>query len=137
MTGTLLAGIFIGIVLGFLAYWILERFLINVGPTPQEAHLTQELASAEANVTSLKAQLADALSQVGESKEVYVQADRLQKVNGIGNVYAQKLNDAGIFTFAQLAKETAERLTEIVSPESWQSIEPDAWIAEAATLAGK
>ena len=62
-------------------------------------------------------------------------ADRLQKVNGIGNVYAQKLNDAGIYTFAQLAGQSPARLTEIIAPESWQAIEPEAWIQEAASFA--
>ena len=132
MTGTLLAGIFIGIVLGFVLYWIMERFLLGVGPTPQEKYLSEQLAATEAKVASLQADL-DA--SAGSGDRVYVRADRLEKVNGIGKVYAQKLNEAGIYTFAQLAQETTARLKEIISPESWQTIEPEAWIAEASTLA--
>ena len=118
MTGTLLAGIFIGIVLGFLLYWIMERFLLGVGPTPQEKYLSEQLTAAQAKVGTLQADLEVAQSQGGSGAPVYVRADRLEKVNGIGKVYAQKLNEAGIFTFAQLAQETSARLKEIISPES-------------------
>lgn len=135
MAGTLIAGIFIGLVLGFLLYWILERFLLGIGPTPKEAYLAEQLTAAEEKASALSTQLSEAQSHASQPQ--YIRADRLQKLNGIGNVYAQKLNDAGIFTFAQVAKETAERLAEIIQPESWQTIEPEAWIAEAANLAAE
>ncbi|MEM7113285.1 MAG: helix-hairpin-helix domain-containing protein [Chloroflexota bacterium] len=135
MDGALLAGMIIGIFLGVLLYWIMAQFLGNFGPTPAEADLMSKLEAAEKEVGSLKEQLAEAQSQAGGAQQVYVQADRLEKLNGVGKVYAQKLNDAGIFTFGQVAQETADRLREIISPESWQTIEPDAWIAEAAQMA--
>ncbi len=62
-------------------------------------------------------------------------ADDLVAINGIGEVYARKLNEAGITTFADLAAATPERLREILNPEEWQKFEPEAWMAEAAEFA--
>ncbi|MBF2083729.1 MAG: substrate-binding domain-containing protein [Thermoleptolyngbya sp. C42_A2020_037] len=63
--------------------------------------------------------------------------DPLLDINGVGPVYEQKLFDAGITTFADLAAATPERLREILQPERWQRFTPDAWIAEAAALAAR
>jgi predicted flap endonuclease-1-like 5' DNA nuclease len=63
--------------------------------------------------------------------------DSLEEINGIGIVFAKRLNEAGIYTFAQLAEQTQERLHEIIKPESWQKIEPEKWMAEARELAAK
>ena len=61
--------------------------------------------------------------------------DPLEEIEGIGPVYADKLRAAGIRTFTDLARMGAERLTDIIKPNRWQHIEPDRWIAEAATYA--
>ena len=47
-----------------------------------------------------------------KAEEVF--PDPLEKIKGIGPVIKQKLNDKGIFTFAQLAKLSPEELEEIV-----------------------
>lgn len=130
MLAFLIAGIAIGVVL----YWIFEQLLGGVGKNAADSAWAAKLATAEGQVSDLKQQLEAALS-AATTQQVYVVADRLQKVNGIGNVYAQKLNDAGIYTFAQLADQSPGRLVEIIAPESWQAIDPNAWIQEAATFA--
>jgi len=43
--------------------------------------------------------------------------DDLQEIRGIGPVISRKLNDAGVFTFAQLAELTVAQLEEIVGEE--------------------
>jgi predicted flap endonuclease-1-like 5' DNA nuclease len=63
--------------------------------------------------------------------------DSLEDINGIGIVFAKRLNEVGIYTFAQLAEQTPERLQEIIKPESWQKIEPEKWIVEARDLAAR
>ena len=68
-------------------------------------------------------------------KEVMVERDRLQKIHGIGDVFARRFNDAGIYSFGQLASLTPEQAREIINPEEWQAIEPTQWIAEAKQLA--
>jgi predicted flap endonuclease-1-like 5' DNA nuclease len=61
--------------------------------------------------------------------------DPLIDINGIGPVFEQRLFDAGIVTFAQLAEQTPERLREIVAAQSWQDIDAADWIAEAGRRA--
>ena len=61
--------------------------------------------------------------------------DRLQVINGIGNVFAKRLNEAGVFTYDQLSKLNAERAIEIVAAKPWQAVDPDSWITQAAELA--
>jgi predicted flap endonuclease-1-like 5' DNA nuclease len=63
--------------------------------------------------------------------------DRLEDISGIGDVFARRLNEAGIYTFAQLADQMPDRLREIIKPESWQKIEPEKWIAEAREFAAQ
>jgi predicted flap endonuclease-1-like 5' DNA nuclease len=57
--------------------------------------------------------------------------DPLLDINGIGPVYEQRLFDAGIYTFAELAAQNPERLRELAGAKSWQDIDTEAWIAEA------
>jgi predicted flap endonuclease-1-like 5' DNA nuclease len=61
--------------------------------------------------------------------------DPLIDINGIGPVYEQRLLNAGVTSFAQLAAMAPDAIRAIIKPESWQQIEPEAWIAEAADLA--
>lgn len=66
-----------------------------------------------------------------------VQPDPLADIDGIGPVYAKRLNEAGIYSFTQLAELSAERVREIIKPEEWQKIEPEKWIAEAREQAAQ
>lgn len=63
--------------------------------------------------------------------------DQLEEIDGIGDIYAQRLNEAGIFAFEQLAQLSVDRIQEIISAEEWQKIEPESWIAQAKKLAAK
>jgi predicted flap endonuclease-1-like 5' DNA nuclease len=81
-------------------------------------------------------QKVDAASWIAQAKAM-ASPDRLEDITGIGVVFARRLNEAGIYTFAQLAGQTPERLWKIIKPESWQKIEPEKWIAEAGEFAAK
>jgi predicted flap endonuclease-1-like 5' DNA nuclease len=61
--------------------------------------------------------------------------DPLEKIDGIGPVYEQKLIEAGIKTFAQLAAASPSRINEIIEPQSWQHIDVMKWRREAALYA--
>lgn len=63
-------------------------------------------------------------------------ADDLIVINGIGPVFAQRLQNAGVRTFADLAATSSERLLEIVRASPGLA-DPDSWRAQAAQLAGK
>jgi predicted flap endonuclease-1-like 5' DNA nuclease len=61
--------------------------------------------------------------------------DPLIDINGIGPVYAQRLLDAGIYTFEELAAQSPARLRELVGAKAWQEANTAAWIAEARRFA--
>jgi predicted flap endonuclease-1-like 5' DNA nuclease len=59
-------------------------------------------------------------------------AERLARINGIGDVYERKLNEAGIRTFAELAATSAARAAELTGSSETES---QLWITEADALA--
>lgn len=62
--------------------------------------------------------------------------DNLRKIEGIGPKISQILNDAGIFTFAQLAAATLPQLEKIVHEDAGLHIaRPDTWPEQAQLAA--
>lgn len=61
--------------------------------------------------------------------------DDLERIAGIGPIYEQRLFDAGIETYAQLAATPVERLRAIVQPRSMQKVDFAKWIEEAREYA--
>ena len=57
--------------------------------------------------------------------------DSLVKISGIGEIYEQRLNGAGIYTFEQLANSSPNTIQEITEVTRWN---PEDWIAEAKIL---
>ena len=62
--------------------------------------------------------------------------DDLTKIKGIGEVFEQKLYEAGIMTFADLAAKTAEELEAIIQP-GVGGVNFEDWIAQARAWAQK
>lgn len=60
--------------------------------------------------------------------------DDLTKISGIGETFARRLNEAGIYTFAQLAESTPEFVQTAAHMQVWQG-DPEDWIAQASMLA--
>ncbi len=137
----LILGILIGWAIEFVIDWYYWRR--QKADAVDESAWQEKLNAAETKWRNLDLQLQDALNREPERivetivKEVFVEKDRLQDVKGIGKVFAGKLNDAGIYTFSQLANTEPERLTAIIKPEEWQAIEPEAWVTHAKELADK
>ena len=94
-----------------------------------------QLATAETEIDRLKAELTNLPSQGMQVIEKIIVRDNLERINGIGPVFAQQLNKANILTFDQLAALSPERVNEIITPQPWQQIDPDAWVAEAKAFA--
>lgn len=60
--------------------------------------------------------------------------DPLAEINGIGAVFEQRLNAAGIYTFQQLIDVGAQRLHEIIAPKEWQGVNTSDWITQAQEI---
>lgn len=133
----LILGILIGWAIEFAIDWFYWRRRKEDGV--DESVWQQKVDAAEAKWRDLEVQLQEALNREPERivQKVFVEKDRLQDVKGIGKVFAAKLNDAGIYTFSQLAGSAPEHLTAIINPQEWQAIEPEEWVIHARDLADK
>lgn len=70
------------------------------------------------------------------SPSVQPEADDLAIIKGIGPIFAQLLNRAGITTFAQLATQTAQQVHQIIAvEENSQMANVESWIEQAQQLA--
>lgn len=133
-------GLVAGAIIGWLVEWVIDwrywRADIAVA-SDEEGRLRRELDVARLEIANLQAQVQRrtdnvAAGHAGETVGAGTEPqDRLQDINGIGQVYAKKLNDADIHTFAQLSETSIDRLTEIINPQEWQTVDFDAWIRQA------
>ena len=124
-------GLVAGAIIGWVVEWIIDwRFWRSdlTVTSDEEARLRKELDVARLEINNLQ-------NRVQQQNTTGRKTDRLQDISGIGQVYARKLNDAGIYTFTDLADVSIERLTEIINPQEWQSLDFDAWIRQARTYA--
>lgn len=91
--------------------------------------LADALSAAKANLSELQAKLA---AQPAVQPAVQAVQDQLEAIKGIGRVFAQKLNAAGIYTFADLAAQTPDRLREIIgTARAGSMVQPADWIQQA------
>ena len=73
-----------------------------------------------------------AVSSTREGQHTARVSDPLEDIKGIGPVFANRLNEAGILTFRQLASASPDDVTRITGVTRW---DPADWISEAAELA--
>lgn len=145
-----LLGLVAGLIIGWIVEWIIDWQYWRAEhddelpeAAEQDKDLRAELDRARLEIVSLRNRLerldspsgAPAPAVDGGDTGVAAQPDKLQQIKGIGPVFAQRLNEAGIYTFAQLAAASPETIVEAVQAQEWQAVEPDAWITAARALA--
>jgi predicted flap endonuclease-1-like 5' DNA nuclease len=147
--------ILVGIIIGWVIEWVVDWLFWR----QENKKLQFQLAASEAEIQQLKTQLANLTEEQARLKQLEVenqglqsrlarleplaapaadqinQVDDLQHITGIGPIYAERLNDAGIYTYAQLAQLTPEQLQTIVQPEEWQNFNAERWIVQAKEFA--
>lgn len=82
------------------------------------------------------APVAPAPVEVKEEKAVPASPDVLKKLEGIGPKVERILNDAGISTYAELAKTDEAKLRDILAEAKLQMMNPSSW-AEQAEIADR
>ncbi len=109
-----------------------------VEETPVEEAPAKEAAVEEVPAEETPAEEAPVAEEVVEETvaDAPSEPDVLKKLEGIGPKVEQILNEAGITTYAELAKSDAEKLREILAEAKLQMMNPDSW-AEQAGLAAK
>jgi predicted flap endonuclease-1-like 5' DNA nuclease len=91
----------------------------------ERSQLADALSAAKANLSELQTKLA-------AQPAVQTVQDQLEAIKGIGRVFAQKLNAAGIYTFADLAAQTPDRLRAIIgTARAGSMVQPADWIQQA------
>lgn len=127
---------FTGLIIGLIVGWIIEWVIDLLYWRRDESVMQQRMIEAEERIRELEAALAERQSvPAAAPPPVIHQKDNLERINGVGPVFAKRLNNAGIFTFAELATASPERVKEIIDPEEWQKFEPELWIEEARQIA--
>ena len=104
----------------------------------EEAVVEEEIPVEEApveEVSSVEEEDVSAEDDVAV-EDVPSEPDVLKKLEGIGPKVEQVLNEAGITTYAELAKSDTDKLREILAEAKLQMMNPDSW-AEQAGLAAK
>jgi predicted flap endonuclease-1-like 5' DNA nuclease len=130
-------GLVAGLIIGWVFEWIIDwrfwrrDFLVSL---ERERVLRRELSDARRELSRLQAQLADVTWPAKEAIAAVVVRDPLEQINGIGPLFAQRLHEAGIFTYAQLAAATPDSVYTALQLDERQSIDPQAWIAQARAL---
>ena len=99
--GRVLKGLFFGIAIGALLAWLYQRYLC-----PPETIPARAVPAA-------------------------APPDDLVTLHGIGPAFAQRLLEAGIRTYADLAQLTPEQVADLVQVPVWR-IRRDDWIGQAA-----
>lgn len=127
-------GLVAGLILGWVIEWIIDwRFWRrDLHRNLQvERELRQELARARQEIGAMQAQLAQLSWPAAEATQAIVQRDPLERIQGIDPIFAQRLHEAGIFTFRQLSASSPEEIIEIIQPAAIQPGDAEAWIVEA------
>lgn len=131
-------GLVAGLIIGWVVEWIIDwRFWrrdLFVG-LEREKLLRRELADARREISRLQAQLADATWPAKEAIAAVVVRDPLEQIEGVGPLFAQRLHEAGIFTFDQLANTTPDAVQRALQLDDRRNVDAQAWIAQAKDLA--
>lgn len=93
---------------------------------------TEKLQTADSRIQALQGKMEDV-----QTKMSYSGKNQLQLIRGIGPTYANRLNDFGIQTFADLAECTVEQIADIIKKKSWQAVDIQDWLDEAKALAAR
>ncbi|MDA0242110.1 MAG: hypothetical protein OT477_01715 [Chloroflexi bacterium] len=102
----------------------------------QTGALQAQLTAAQANLADreqLKQTLESAQAQIMELEKAVVQHKRanLEDIDGIGRVFATRLQEAGIDTFEKLVNTPAADLRRIVQLKEWQAADIASWQEQA------
>ena len=106
-------------------------------PEKKEAPKAKKQAPAKKDKDAPAAKTAEKDEPTSRSAAPADQADDLKKIEGIGPKIAEILNNAGIFTFAQLAEKNATEVKEILiaAGNRYKSHDPTTWPDQAKMAA--
>jgi predicted flap endonuclease-1-like 5' DNA nuclease len=140
----------LGLLIGWLVEWIIDwlywRKMLQQNQESLKAcqdkqkDLDNQIKTLITENEELKKQLKQTNLQAtapNQSAEPIVSPtpDKLQKIKGIGPVIEKKLNEAGVYTFEQLASKNAEYLREVLGAVIERLADEDVIIQQAQLFA--
>lgn len=102
----------------------------------REAELQRRLQTATAQPASEATPAKDAASATARLS-AETRSDDLKRITGVGPIYEQRMHDAGVHTFEQLARASTDELEEIIQPPAWVHIDFSEWRQQAHELAAQ
>ena len=105
-----LAALVLGLLIGWLAEWVIDWVYWRSRIRP----VAEENTQLKDQIKILEAEKNRRSSDKGRGITKREGKDNLQAIKGIGPVFSQRLNEAGITTFEQLAKLKPKQLEEIL-----------------------
>lgn len=103
-----------------------EPVVTSVPTAEAQAKAKKAVAEMGQQAAATKTKAADTVTRTAEA---ILAADDLTEIKGIGPVFAERLRQAGITTFADVAKASADQLREVTHATSVAN--PDEWIEQA------
>ena len=101
--------------------------VVTSAPTAEAQAKTKKAVEEVGRQAALaKSPAADTVTRTAEA---VLAADDLTEIKGIGPVFAERLRQAGITTFADVAKASADQLRDVTHATSVAN--PDEWIEQA------
>jgi len=121
----IIAALVLGLLIGWLVEWVIDWFYWrgrirplaeeNANLESENAKLKIENADLKERITVIETKISKR-SQLSKTKPIRDRAgrDNLQAIRGVGPVISKRLNEAGIYTFEEMAQLTSEELEEIL-----------------------
>jgi predicted flap endonuclease-1-like 5' DNA nuclease len=131
----------LGILIGWVVGWVIEILYWRWKRRTQADRVDRELSECHDRVATLQRELESARSQAPLAAATVpsagIPAQNLAAIRGIGPVFEQRLYDAGIGTFSQLAALSDPQVRAIIQPEDWQEYDYETWNEQSRAMAEK
>ncbi len=131
-----------GILLGCLVGWLLaalhfrrRRRTIDERPPPALTERRGQVADRRRLEGASRTGPHLATAQSPASPRTWIPAQDLSAIRGVGPIFEQKLYNAGIGTYSQLAALSDAEVRAIVQPKPWQAFHHESWNDQARRLA--
>jgi predicted flap endonuclease-1-like 5' DNA nuclease len=132
-------GVAAGLLIGWIGEWLIGRRSVDRRQAGADPFLYNELHQARQELERIKSEFeiqdpsaATVAVDTGSPAPRSEEPDDLTVIKGIGPVFAERLNAAGFYSYADLAQASPEALQAAVATN--QKVASEVWITQAKAL---